>query len=171
MTDKPEGDAGELDSPDPTRQLTDQEERLFRHVNPGWVDKGRVGSIAFRPMPKDRGLLSVDRSSLTTPEAAYRLYTESLGLASTGVWAVTVAEVARAGEGEHVSLLAYGDPITEPVENGAHAVVNFRPLGTNAAKRVASLLARNANDRGSVFEPGKRGPEPFPPSPIDPLGK
>ncbi len=58
--------------------ITDADELLFRQVNPNWIREGRVSSQAFRPMPKDEGLLSVDRGSMTTPEASFRLLTEGV---------------------------------------------------------------------------------------------
>ena len=77
--------------------LADDDEVLFRQVHPSFVRDGRPSSQAFRPTPKDEGKLSVARGSLTTPPAAFRLYTEGLGLPSVGTWGVTVGECREQG--------------------------------------------------------------------------
>jgi hypothetical protein len=131
----------------PERKLADPTEMLLRQIHPSWIHDGRVASQAFRPTPKDEGLLSVSRGTLTSPESAFRLHTEVKRLPSVGVWGVSVAEAGLA------KLVAYADPETGAVEDPAHAVVDFRPLGSNAAERASKILAAKARERGPLFEP------------------
>ena len=133
------------------KTITDVDELLFRQVNPNWVREGRVSSQAFRPMPKDEGRLSVDRGSLTTPAASFTLFTEGLGLASAGTWAITV------GECKDYGLLALEDPLSsppEPVANLAHALVSFKEVSSRSQiEAKGQKLARRANDRGRLHPP------------------
>src|SRR6478672_4173991 len=76
-------------------EITNQEEKLWRQVNPGWIHDGRVSSQLFRPTPKDTGEVSVTRSSLVTE--SHRHHTEVMGYASAGVYYVDVAEVQEVG--------------------------------------------------------------------------
>jgi hypothetical protein len=136
--------------PDEPKTLSD-DELLFRQVNPGWVRDGRVTSQAFRPTPKDAGLLSVDRASLTTPESSFRLFTEGLRLPSAGTWAVTVHECSAQ------SLPVVEDSLTsppEPVANPAHAVISYKGVASNSqVESKGQKLARCAHARGRLFPP------------------
>ena len=121
-------------------RLTDAEERLYRQVHPSFVQAGRPSSQAFRPTPKDGGLLSVSRASLTTPERALEHHTKRLQLKSIGVWAFTVDDCTR------LDLEAFADPITSPERDDAHAVVDFRGLAEAEVRRRAQLLKAAAGD-------------------------
>lgn len=132
---------------DEQKKLASDGELLLRQVHPKWIHDGRVGSVAFRPTPKDKKLLSVSRDSLTTPPQAHDLHTKAKGFESEGVWAVSVSEV------RNVSLFAYGDPLTTPVEDPAHTVVDFQSLGTSATDRASDLLASRARTRGCLHPP------------------
>jgi hypothetical protein len=131
------------------KTLNDHDELLFRQVNPNWIREGRVSSQAFRPMPKDGGLLSVDRASMTTAEASHRLFTEELRLASAGVWAITVAECAAQ------DLPVLEDPIAvspQTTANPAHAVVSFASVSSKGQiEAKGQKLARCANERGRLY--------------------
>jgi len=113
--------------------LSDDEELLFRQVHPSFVRDGRPSSQAFRPTAKDAGKLSVSRGSLTTPDRAFKLHTEGLGLRSAGTWAVSVGECREEG------LNVLPDPLTSPAENQAEA--------------RGARLARKAVDRGKMHPP------------------
>ena len=105
-------DDGEFRDP-----LTQGEELLYRLVHPSFVHDGRVTSQALRPTPKDDDLLSVDRSSLSTPEASWGRFIES-GYEAVGVVAVSVDECSEEG------LPALSDPLPASGErpaNPAHA--------------------------------------------------
>jgi hypothetical protein len=83
--------------------------------------------------------LSVARGALATPQEAFERYTSS-GLASAGVWSVSVEE-SRA-----IDLGVVDDPLPD---DSAHAFVDFRPYAEDKKKQKsrAQLLARAANDR------------------------
>lgn len=118
--------------------LEDSEELLYRQVHPSWIQAGRPTSQAFRPTPKDAGLLSVSRGSCTTAEQAYRLHTEEKKCQSAGVWSVLVGDCAA------VERTVHADPLTEPVHDAAHAVVDFTGLADPKARAVASVLKAKA---------------------------
>jgi hypothetical protein len=130
--------------------LSDDEELLFRQVHPSFVRDGRPSSQAFRPTAKDAGKLSVSRGSLTTPDRAFKLHTEGLGLRSAGTWAVSVGECREEG------LNVLPDPLTSPPEkiaDPAHALVDFAPYPKNQAEARGARLARKAVDRGKMHPP------------------
>lgn len=130
--------------------LSDHEELLLRQVHPTFVRDGRPSSQAFRPTTKDAGKLSVARGALTTPEAAFSLYTEGLGLPSAGTWAVTV------GECREQALNVIPDPLTSPPEkiaDFAHAVVDFTTHSKSQAEAKGARLARKAWERGRMHPP------------------
>jgi hypothetical protein len=133
-------------------ELKDEQELLFRQVHPSFVRDGRLGSQAFRPTPKDKRLLSVDRSSLTSDKAAFELHTQCKQLASAGTWAVTVGECAG------LDLAVRPDPIAEaPCPNPAHAVIDFTSLSKSKADDYGTRLARLANERGRLYPPDEQG--------------
>jgi hypothetical protein len=121
--------------------LTEHSEILYRQVHPSWIDGGVPTSQAFTPSPKDKGELSIARSSLTTAEAAHKHYTTVLGCASAGSWAITV------GEADKAALESFGDPLSN---DPAHGFVDFRGLSKNEAKRRGTLLAARARERGRL---------------------
>jgi hypothetical protein len=127
--------------------LDEPSELLYRQVNPSWIHAGRVSSQAFVPTSKDGGLLSVDRSSITSAKDSWQRFVNS-GYSSQGVWGVTVAEVTAVG------LHARSDPNPDGQTNPAHAVVDFRDLGGKPTKKAAQALAANANYRGCLHPPG-----------------
>lgn len=131
--------------------LGDGEELLHRQVHPAFVQQGRAGSQAFKPTPKDEGQLSVARGALSSAEAAFDLYTTKLGLESAGVLSVTVAEC------EGVGLKAYPDPLVEPIEDPAHAFVDYRSCKTSQIEKLAKRLAASARERGWQFQPSPSG--------------
>lgn len=115
---------------------------LLRQVNPHFIQQGRVVSLAFRPMPKDTGLLSVYDSDQITPEAAWTHFTTKLGYASSGIWAVTVEEAAALG------LPATPKPLEDFPE---HAAIDFTAHDDKTQKAKAKLLAAKADTRGCLF--------------------
>ena len=128
--------------------LTDADELLFRQVHPSFVREGRPSSQAFRPTPKDENKLSVARGALTTPKAAYEHHTVTLGLASAGSWAVTIAECTAQ------TLGVLSDPLTAPPEKAAdpaHAVIDFTGVSKSQTEAKASRLARFATARGRLY--------------------
>jgi hypothetical protein len=132
--------------------LEEPGERLLRQVPPAWLQDGRVTSQAFKPMPKDQGLLSVSRGSRISPEAAYDRHVNVLGFKSAGVWCITVQDCSDE------ELRVYADPIDEPPHpDPAHALVDFRHLAEKRIVAHAKHLAQRANVRGPLFRPPDRG--------------
>jgi hypothetical protein len=119
-------------------KLQDSAEKLLRQVHPSFIVAGRPSSQAFRPTKKDEGQLSVSMGSKTTPAQAFELHTRAKGLASAGVWSVTV------GDCETFGLDAYEDSVVEPLPDPAHAVVDFAELTDARVRQASQLLARAA---------------------------
>jgi hypothetical protein len=115
-------------------QLTDPEEQLLRQVHPSWIQAGRPTSQAFKPTPKDEGLLSVSRGAKTTAAAAFELHTNGKGCQSIGVWGLTVANCSD------LKLNVHEDPLQEPVPDPAHSVIDFRGLTDKDVKAKSQLL-------------------------------
>jgi hypothetical protein len=122
---------------------------LLRQVHSSWLKDGHILSLAFRPFPKDEGLLSVYDGGLIQPEPSWIHYTRELGYASAGVWGVTVGEAAASG------LPARPDP--EPFPE--HAVIDFRAHVEKVQKAKAKILAAHAEARGCLFAPAITGPQ------------
>ena len=120
-------------------------ELVFRQVHPSFLRNGRPTSQAFRPTKKDNGFLSVARESLTTAAAAYQLHVGPKDLKSAGSWAVSVGECEVAG----VPLVA--DPLTEPVEDAAHTLIDFSALSVKQQEAQGAVLGRAATVRGRLF--------------------
>src|SRR5260221_13978529 len=110
---------------------------LYRQIHPVWVQGNRVTSQAFRPMPKDRQLLSVYDGDQISPQASWRHFTSDLGFASVGVMAITVGEYAKE------QLPARPDP--EPFPE--HAVVDFSGLTNSSAEKKFKVLRNLAEAR------------------------
>lgn len=135
-------------------QLTVLEEVLFRQVDPGWlVEDGEPSSQAFYPWRiVDEGCLSADRSSVTSAERSYQLATspppDGFGLASCGVWGLSVEDIAAS------QLTAWADPVqktdSKPA-NPAHALVEFGDTPEKKWKNVGRALKVRAIKRGRLF--------------------
>ena len=117
---------------------------LLRQVHPSWFKDGHVLSIAFRPFPKDEGLLSAYDGDLIQPEPSYVHYTQKLGYASAGVWAVTVSEA------KGCDLPARAAPLPGFPE---HAVIDFTQHAEKQQKAKSKILAAKAETRGCLFAP------------------
>jgi hypothetical protein len=111
---------------------------LLRQIHPEFVQDKRPSSQAFRPTPKDEKKLSVYDGDQISPEAAWRHYTEELGLASCGALAVCVAECSA------LDLPVVPDPESFP----EHCLVDFSEFSKSATEKKAKLLKAKAIARG-----------------------
>lgn len=131
--------------------LSDGHEVLFRQVHPDLIQHGVPGYVAFRPGPRDEGQLSVDRSTLTTPEASYVLHTEGKGKKSAGTWGLTVDEFRS------VQRPCYSDPVEAEDDmpaNPAHAVAIYDGLDKKEMRKIGLALAELAMARGLLHPHG-----------------
>jgi hypothetical protein len=119
--------AGDEEASEPTEKsaapgpITNASEIMFRQVHPMLYAAGAVASSAFMPTEGDRGQLSVDRESLTTPQASFDLYREN-GRQSAAVYGVSVGEFTVEG------IPCQPDPLpaTEYLKaNLAHAYADY----------------------------------------------
>ncbi len=139
-------------------------EILYRHLISGWFDPNKPGqpsSQAFRPSKKDENCLSVDRSSLTTAEAAFGLNVArppvGFGVPAIETWGVSLEEIIAAGR------TAWSDPaMAKPADpphslglpaNPAHGVIDFEGLGRSLQDDAARKLRDAAIIRGRIYAP------------------
>ena len=121
----------------------------FRQIHTNFYDNGLPGSGQFAPSAKDKNKLSVDRSSLTTPEASHTLFTGN-GFDSVAVYGVSVEEFSAE------RLPSYPDPLQAEgrlAANPAHAYADFTALSTSQGKKIAKRLRNNAVKRGRLHPP------------------
>lgn len=116
---------------------------LYRQINPSWIQNGRVGSLAFRPMPKDENLLSVYDGDMISAENAWQHFTETLEFKSSGVLGATVADC------QCLDLKVRPDPTPFP----EHAVIDFTGLTNSAAQKKSQLLRNKSESRGWQYKP------------------
>lgn len=127
-------------------------EVLLRQVNPSWLDGDEPSSQSFYPWRDlDEECLSVDRGSLTSAADAHRLFTApsptGFGMASMGVWGVSVEEVEDAGLSSWDDKLSAIPP--KPA-NPAHALIEFAPLSKKQQKALGRRLKVLAIARGRL---------------------
>ena len=131
-------------------QLTVGEEVLYRQIHPAFYDDGQLLSPAFKPSSDDEGMMSVDRSSLTSAQAAHEHYTVHNKRSSSCVCGVSVEEFAAD------AILCHGDPIAETDAlkgNPAHGLANYTTIEEKKWKNVAKKLKNLAKKRGICFTP------------------
>jgi hypothetical protein len=115
---------------------------LHRQINPSWIQNGRVTSQAFKPTPKDAGLLSVYDGDQITAESAWTHFTTVLRFQSIGSLALTVHEC---GQNEL--------PVQpKPDEFPEHVVINFTAFSGNQIERKAKKLKACAESRGWLYQ-------------------
>jgi hypothetical protein len=131
-------------------KLDDVTELMLRQVHPAFLRDGRPSSQTFRPTPKDKGMLSVNRASMTTPIDAYARFSERPDCRSCGVLAVSVAECAAE------QLAAFEAPLVQAddgTDDKSHAIIDFRNLTRNAVEKKSGRLVRVALARGFLHGP------------------
>lgn len=116
---------------------------LYRQIHPTWVQDGRVGSLAFRPSPKDDGFLSVADGDQITAQAAWDRHLNLKRGQSCGVLAVQVSEC----EALELPVIPDGDPDPD------HVSVDFRELSRGQIDKKARSLRNSAEERGWCFGP------------------
>lgn len=129
--------------------LSDDEEVLFRHVHPSFIDNEVLSSQPFAPTSKDNDQLSVDRSFLTDARSSYELFVAG-GSNSVGVAGLTV------GEFKAEDLSCFPDPIGgegDPLANLAHAYADYSSHSRSQQKLRAKRLKNKAVARGWLYRP------------------
>lgn len=129
--------------------LDDKEEFYFRQCHPDFVTNGVPTSQMFGDFPRDAGKLSGARSQITTPKASFDFHTSDLANASSGTWAVTVAEVMKASSRVVDDTEAPSVRPPDPVPPG-HAYIDMRHLKPRERKRLRGELRIAAVNRGRV---------------------
>ena len=119
---------------------------LLRQIHPNFLEEGIHSSQAFIPKTTDKGQLSVYDGDQIIPSQAYAHYTDTLNLASGGVWAVTKEEA------DQVGTIAEPDPLPD---FEAHSILNFNnlPESSNRAwRKAAKKLKGFALEKGCLHE-------------------
>lgn len=115
---------------------------LYRQIHPSFVQNDRPTSQAFRPTPKDENKLSAYDGDKIQPQASWEHYTGKLGLASSGVMAITNAECTA----QSLIVTADGTPFPE------HCSIDFSGLTKEPdIKKAAKNLQASAIQRGWLF--------------------
>ena len=116
---------------------------LYRQIHPSFIQNDRPTSQAFRPTPKDENKLSAYDGDKIPPRTSWEHYTGTLGLASSGVMAITNAESAA----QSLPVTADGKPYPE------HCSIDFSGLAKEAdIKKVAKNLQASAIQRGWLYQ-------------------
>lgn len=129
-------------------KLTDVGEILFRQINPKSFQNGEPGSDRFRPSERDQNMLSIDRSSLTTPAAAHSLFV-STGRESIAVFGIELSEF------HEETIWCIEDPIVSGDKhpaNPAHALADYSSHTEKNQKILAKRLKRLAVARGCLYQ-------------------
>jgi hypothetical protein len=116
---------------------------LLRQIHPSFVQDGRVTSQAFRPTPKDEKKLSAYHGDKITAQDCWQHFTQQPDCRSAGVMAVSNTECTA----QEVAVDPDGIPYPE------HVSLDFSPFQENEIKKKAKVLARQAADRGWLFQP------------------
>lgn len=144
-------DAPSTNAPAAEREtlLTDGGEVLLRQIHPNLYLDGKIASTAFMPTANDKGELSVDCSSLTTPVASFDLYVAN-GRESVAVYGVSV------GQFEAQGIPCHSDPLPETDKlkaNPAHAYANFKGIEVPKKQKQAAQRLRDwAVERGRLYK-------------------
>ncbi len=126
--------------------LTDLHEVLFRQIHPNCMQNGEPASDRFKPQPNDEGLMSVDRSSLTSAKASFETYIGG-GRQSVAVFGVSV------GEFQEENIPCSSDPIDGADgghPNPAHALADYTAHEERKWKNISKRLTQKAKVRGRL---------------------
>jgi hypothetical protein len=126
--------------------LTDDNEVLYRQIHPDLMDGDVPASSNFVPKRSDNNELSLDRSSITSADAAFTLYTGA-GYLSVAVYGVAVGEFRA----EKISCRE--DPIAltpSTWANPAHAVADYSAHSPNQQKTIGKRIKQKAIARGKL---------------------
>ena len=115
---------------------------LHRHVNPAWIQSGRVTSQVFKPTAKDNRRLSVYDGDKINALDAWQHYTGALCFSSAGVISVSV------GECQSLELASESDPIPFP----EHALIIFGEFSNAETEKRSKQLRAFALTRGWQFQ-------------------
>ena len=118
--------------------LTDPSEVLYRQVHPSWIKpNGSFSSQVFKPTPKDKGCLSVDRSSKISAHTSFEGH-QSFGV-SVAILGVTVGRVTDVG------LASFDDVLAD---KPAHSYIDMTGKSRGQIEGLAGKLRDVAVDRG-----------------------
>lgn len=140
-------------------QLVSDEGILFRQVRPTWfTEDGIPTSQAFWPWRNvDECCLSVDRSTVTTAQKSYELFTNpapnGFNQASGGVWSIRMDDV----QNFTIALWEDQEPATDRApQNPAHAVIDFKQLPEKQREKLGRMFKVKALQRGKMYPTSER---------------
>lgn len=138
-------------------EMANTEEVCLRVCSPGWISEGRMpSSQLFGDFPKDSGKLSCVQGSKSTAEAAFKDFTERLGLNAQSVWGVTVGEVTglnqvteRVVKSRVVDDSSLPDP--ENTRMHHHCYIDQRHLSKSQKRKLRNKLLEYAVAREQLY--------------------
>lgn len=137
-------------------EMTSTGEECLRLCSPSWISEDRMpSSQIFGDFPKDSGKLSCVQGSKSSAEAAYKDFTERLGLDAHSVWAVTVGEVkglAQETGGAVESRVVDDSKLPDPDKTrmANHCYIDQRHLSKGQKKKLRNKLLEYALARGQM---------------------
>ncbi|WP_145012428.1 hypothetical protein [Pseudomonas oryzihabitans] len=129
-------------------KLVDNSEVLLRQIHPDFFVDGVPARNRFMPYRGDENRMSVDRSSMVSPQDSHLNYTAG-GKKSAAVFGITVGEF----QAEQISCEE--DPVlpsSEGAGNAAHAIADYSLHSQREQEKVATRLRRIAQARGCLFQ-------------------
>ena len=121
---------------------------LYRQIHPDFVVDKKATLRAFKPT-KGNPDISVHDGSMIDARPAWEPYTETLGLKSAGVMAVTDTEC----ESQDLTVTSNPKP-----SFGEHMLISFDGLSKSAIKDAVRSLTADANERKWCYNPADGGP-------------
>jgi hypothetical protein len=124
--------------------------QLLRQVHPTWIKGDNLLSLAFRPFPKDEGLVSVYDGDQISPEASWRHFTRQYS--SVGAWAVTPRETLEIALPARLETEGYFSE---------HCVIDYTAHDEKQQKAKSKILTDKAQKRGCLYkavDPGCQAP-------------
>ena len=116
---------------------------LLRQIHPSFVQAGRATSQAFRPTPKDKGLLSTYDGDQISAEDSWHHFVSKDHRKSAGVMALTVQECTR----EALPVRPDQEAFPE------HVVIDFTEYNDNQREKKGKQLRIYAATRGWLYQP------------------
>lgn len=117
--------------------------KLFRQVNPFFIQAGKISSQVFRPTDKDQGMLSCYNGSLISAQDSYHHFVTNPLCKSVGVVAILEHECQQ----ESLPVVHDGVPFPE------HSSIDFRAYTENQIRKKSQILAKLAAPRGFEYTP------------------
>jgi len=136
-----------------SKNLTDPDEVLYRHIHPDFFQNGEPSDSRFRPSKSDMNFLSVDRSSVHDAATSHYIYTFG-GRKSEAMFGVSVSEFQAHNIScapDPTGAQEATDTSKAQLENKAHALADYSAHSEGEQKVIGKKLKRLAVARGKLY--------------------